>query len=135
VLVNRGWLPRNLSDRTGIAPYDTPAGEVEIDGVARPNASLAFELGHGGSAAHEKIRQNLDVAAYAAETGLPLQPFVIQQQNDTRDKLVRDWPAPTLGVDTNYGYMLQWWGMAAAALGFGLYAARRAAKKDQASNA
>jgi surfeit locus 1 family protein len=135
VLVNRGWLPRNLSDRTGIAPYDTPAGEVEIDGVARPNASLAFELGHGGSAAHEKIRQNLDVAAYAAETGLPLQPFVIQQQNDTRDKLVRDWPAPTLGVDTHYGYMLQWWGMAAAALGFGLYAARRAAKKDQASNA
>ena len=135
VLVNRGWLPRNLSDRTGIAPYDTPAAEVEIDGVARPNASLAFELGHGGSAAHEKIRQNLDVAAYAAETGLPLQPFVIQQQNDTRDKLVRDWPAPTLGVDTNYGYMLQWWGMAAAALGFGLYAARRAAKKDQASNA
>jgi surfeit locus 1 family protein len=135
VLVNRGWLPRNLSDRTGIAPYDTPAGEVEIDGVARPNASLAFELGHGGSAAHEKIRQNLDVAAYAAETGLPLQPFVIQQQNDTRDKLVRDWPAPTLGVDTNYGYMLQWWGMAAAALGFGLYAARRAAKKEQASNA
>jgi cytochrome oxidase assembly protein ShyY1 len=135
VLVNRGWLPRNLSDRTGIAPYDTPAGEVEIDGVARPNASLAFELGHGGSAAHEKIRQNLDVAAYAAETGLPLQPFVIQQQNDTRDRLVRDWPAPTLGVDTNYGYMLQWWGMAAAALGFGLYAARRAAKKEQASNA
>jgi surfeit locus 1 family protein len=135
VLVNRGWLPRNLSDRTGIAPYDTPAGEVEIDGVARPNASLAFELGHGGSVAHEKIRQNLDVAAYAAETGLPLQPFVIQQQNDTRDKLVRDWPAPTLGVDTNYGYMLQWWGMAAAALGFGLYAACRAAKKDQASNA
>jgi surfeit locus 1 family protein len=135
VLVNRGWLPRNLSDRTGIAPYDTPAGEVEIDGVARPNASLAFELGHGGSAAREKIRQNLDVAAYAAETGLPLQPFVIQQQNDTRDKLVRDWPAPTLGVDTNYGYMLQWWGMAAAALAFGLYAARRAAKKEQASHA
>ena len=135
VLVNRGWLPRNLSDRTGIAPYDTPKGEVEIEGVARPNASLAFELGQGGSAPHEKIRQNLDVTKYAAETGLPLQPFVIQQQNDTGDKLVRDWPAPTVGVDTNYGYMFQWWGMAAAALGFGLYAARRAARKEQASHA
>jgi len=33
-------------------------------------------------------------------------------------------------VDTNYGYMLQWWGMALAALGFGLYAARRAAKNE-----
>jgi surfeit locus 1 family protein len=130
VLVNRGWLPRNLSDRTGIESYVTPVGEVEIEGIARANASQAFELGHGGSDAKLKIRQNLNVAAYAAETGLPLQPFVIQQRNDTGDKLVRDWPAPTMGVDTNYGYMLQWWGMAAAALGFGLYAARRAAKKD-----
>jgi surfeit locus 1 family protein len=128
VLVNRGWLPRNLSNRTGIEPYETPDHEIGIEGVARANASQAFELGRGGSAAGLQIRQNLDVAAYARETGLPLQPFVIQQQSDSGDKLVRDWPAPTLGVDTNYGYMLQWWGMAAAALGFGLYAARRAAK-------
>lgn len=134
VLVNRGWLPRNLSDRTGIEPYATPGGEVEIEGIARANASQAFELGQGGSAAKLKIRQNLNVAAYAAEAGLPLQPFVIQQMNDTGDKLVRDWPAPTTGVDTNYGYMLQWWGMAAAALGFGLYAARRAAKKDESKD-
>jgi cytochrome oxidase assembly protein ShyY1 len=56
---------------------------------------------------------------------------VIQQTNDTGDKLVRDWPAPTLGVDRNYGYMFQWWGMAAAAIAFGLYAARRAAKKGE----
>lgn len=61
---------------------------------------------------------------------LPLQPFVIQQLNNSGDKLVRDWPAPTMGVDTNYGYMLQWWGMALAALGFRLYAARRAAKNE-----
>jgi surfeit locus 1 family protein len=127
VLVNRGWLPRNLADRTGIEPYDTPSGEVEVEGIARANASQAFE--------RQKIRQNLDVAAYAAETGLPLQPFVIQQLNNSGDKLVRDWPAPTMGVDTNYGYMLQWWGMALAALGFGLYAARRAAKKDNTGQA
>jgi surfeit locus 1 family protein len=131
VLVNRGWLPRNADVRTAIEHYDTPRGEVEIEGVARADASKAFELGEGGSAAHQKIRQNLDVHAYAAETGLPLQPFVIQQLSDAGDKLVRDWPAPTTGVERNYGYMFQWWGMAAAALGFGLYAARRAAKKDQ----
>lgn len=134
VLVNRGWLPRNLADRTGIEPYLTPGGEVDIEGIARANASQAFELGRGGSDAKLKIRQNLSVAAYATETGLPLQPFVIQQSNNTGDKLVRDWPAPTMGVDTNYGYMLQWWGMAAAALGFGLYAARRAAKKDESKD-
>jgi surfeit locus 1 family protein len=129
VLVNRGWLPRNNDVRTAIAPYTTPSGDVAIEGIARADASRAFELGQGGSAPHQAIRQNVDVAAYAAETGLPLQPFVIQQTSDLEDGLVRDWPAPTLGVERNYGYMLQWWGMAAAALVFGLYAARRAAKK------
>ncbi|CAM2191384.1 SURF1-like protein [Paraburkholderia kururiensis] len=133
VLVNRGWLPRNMQDRTAIAPYQTPKGEVQVQGIARADASRAFELGQGGSAAHQAIRQNLDVASYATETGLPLQPFVIQQTNDTHDGLVRDWPVPTMGVERNYGYMFQWWGMAAAALGFGLYAARRAAKKPRAS--
>ncbi|WP_240766788.1 SURF1 family protein [Paraburkholderia flava] len=131
VLVNRGWLPRNSSDRTAIEPFDTPKGDIEIEGIARADASKAFELGQGGSAAHQKIRQNLDVAAYATETGLPLQPFVIQQVSDDGDRLVRDWPAPTTGVERNYGYMLQWWGMAIAAIAFGLYAARRAAKKEQ----
>jgi surfeit locus 1 family protein len=130
VLVNRGWLPRNADVRTAIAPYRTPTGEVAIEGIARANASRAFELGEGGSAAHQQIRQNLDVAAFASETALPLQPFVIEQTSDDNDALVRDWPAPTTGVERNYGYMFQWWGMAAAALGFGLYAARRAAKKE-----
>ncbi|SEA07219.1 SURF1 family protein [Paraburkholderia sartisoli] len=135
VLVNRGWLPRNMNDRTEIKPFVTPKGEIEIEGIARADASKAYELGQGGSAAHQQIRQNLDVNAYATETGLTLQPFVIQQLSDDGDTLVRDWPVPATGVETNYGYMFQWWGMAAAAIGFGLYAARRAAKKEHAPSA
>ncbi|NIE67849.1 SURF1 family protein [Burkholderia sp. Ax-1719] len=138
VLVNRGWLPRSIDNRERIAPYETPAGSVEVEGIARADASRAFELGAGGSAAHQKIRQNLGVASYAAETGLPLQPFVIQQTGFVspsapafKDGLVRDWPAPSTDVERNIGYMFQWWGMAAAALGFGLYAARRAATKER----
>jgi surfeit locus 1 family protein len=135
VLINRGWLPRNINDRTVIEPYDTPSGQIEIEGIARADATRAFELGQGGSDPHQLIRQNLDVSAYAAETGLPLQPFVIQQLSDDGDKLVRDWPAPITDVDRNYGYMFQWWGMAVAAVAFGLYAARRAARKEPASGA
>jgi len=135
VLINRGWLPRNINDRTVIAPYVTPPGQIEIEGIARADATRAFELGQGGSAPHQSIRQNLDLGAYAAETGLPLQPFVIQQLSDDGDKLVRDWPAPDTDVERNYGYMLQWWGMAIAALAFGLYAARRAAKQEHAPSA
>ena len=135
MLVNRGWLPRNIADRTGSSRMTRRRVEIEIEGIARADATRAFELGQGGSAPHQLIRQNLDVDAYAAETGLPLQPFVIQQLSDDGDKLVRDWPAPNTDVERNYGYMFQWWGMAVAALGFGLYAARRAAKKEHASGA
>jgi surfeit locus 1 family protein len=135
VLINRGWLPRNINDRTVIEPYDTPSGQIEIEGIARADATRAFELGQGGSDPHQLIRQNLDVGAYATETGLPLQSFVIQQLSDDGDKLVRDWPAPITDVDRNYGYMFQWWGMAVAAVGFGLYAARRAARKEHTSGA
>lgn len=134
VLVNRGWLPRNFAERTEIAPYDTPGGTVTVEGIARADATRAFDLGPSGAAPSDKIRQNLDVASYATETGLPLQPFVIQQTGfvpAAKDGLVRDWPQPTTDVERNYGYMLQWWGMAAAALGFGLYAARRAATKTR----
>jgi surfeit locus 1 family protein len=130
VLVNRGWLPRNDEDRARIAPYRTPDGEVDVTGTARANASQAFELGHGGSAERMKIRQNLAIDAYAQETGLHLQPFVIQQTGGSDDGLVRDWPVQTEDTQRNYGYMVQWWAMAAAALAFGLYAARRAARQE-----
>ena len=111
VLVNRGWLPRDLRDRASIMPYATPAGDITVEGLAMPDPSRAFELGHGGSAAGLSIRQNLDVAEYARETSLPLQPFVVMQTNDTGDHLLRDWPQPASGADGNYVYMAQWCGM------------------------
>jgi cytochrome oxidase assembly protein ShyY1 len=45
VLVNRGWLPRDPVDRTRIAPTTTPAGEVQVEGIAVPHASRVFSLG------------------------------------------------------------------------------------------
>ena len=46
VLVNRGWLPRNMSNRETIAPYVTPPGEIEIEGIARADATRARRPRH-----------------------------------------------------------------------------------------
>jgi len=136
VLVNRGWLPRDPAERTRIAPYRTPAGEIEITGLARADAGRTLALSGRTPETGQPIRQNLDVADYARETGLALQPFVIVQDTGNSggsdgtvgaDGLLRDWPRPTADVARNYGYMVQWWAMAAAALGFGLYLAFRRA--------
>ena len=119
VLVNRGWLPRDPADRTRIAPYTTPAGEVQVEGMAVPHASRVFSLGSkdGADEVGQRLRQNIDLDAFSREIGVPLQPFVVEQQSDAQDGLARDWPRADLGADRNYGYAFQWFAMAAAVLG------------------
>jgi cytochrome oxidase assembly protein ShyY1 len=62
------------------------------------------------------VRQNFDIAEFAAETGLALQPIVIEQRSDGGDGLLREWPRPDLGVDMHASYALQWYSLAALAI-------------------
>jgi cytochrome oxidase assembly protein ShyY1 len=67
-----------------------------------------------------RIWQNLTIARYRAAVPLPIQPFVIQQDNTQapEDGLVRAWPSPELGIDKHYGYAFQWFALAATLLVF-----------------
>ena len=119
VLVQRGWLPRHSTDRTRIAPFDTTAGEVEVRGRIAPPPARLYEFDAAASGA---IRQNLDLAAYAGETGLRLLPLSVMQERapqDADDGLLREWPRPTLDVHKHYGYAFQWFAL--CALTAGLY--------------
>jgi surfeit locus 1 family protein len=59
------------------------------------------------------IRQNLDLQAFRAETRLPLRTdLTLQQTGAPSEGLLRDWPAPALGVEKHYGYAFQWFGIA-----------------------
>lgn len=117
VLILRGWLPRDAQDRTRIAPFPTPSGEVTIEGTALAAVPKVYSLGQSASAeAGKQIRQNVDLAAYAAELGVALQPLVIEQRSDTGDGLARDWAPADLGADRHYGYAFQWFGLAALTL-------------------
>lgn len=117
VLVNRGWLPRDPQERTRIAPFPTPAGEIEVSGTAVATAGRVFELGSGNEAG-QVIRQNADVAALAVELGTTLQPFVLQQTSDTGDGLARDWPKADSGAERHDGYAFQWFALAALTIVF-----------------
>ena len=69
-----------------------------------------------GSSKPAHVRQNLDIAAYAAETGLRLQPRVIEQHSDLPDGLAREWPRHDAGIEKHQGYALQWYSLAALAV-------------------
>jgi surfeit locus 1 family protein len=106
VLVNRGWMERGAELRT-------PAGEVRIEGVALARLPQAMRIGEESKT---RVRQNLDVAAYAAETNLRLRPTVIEQHSDTGDGLLRDWPRPDSGAEKNEAYSFQWYSLATLAI-------------------
>ena len=108
VLVQRGWVQRNFLDRSSLPVLDTPAGTVAVTGRIAPPPSKLYELG-GPTAG--RIRQNLDMAAFAQETGLSLLPVSVQQVGVLADGLQRDWPQPATGVDKHYGYAAQWFGL------------------------
>lgn len=123
VLVQRGWAPRDLRDRARVPVVPTPAGEVRIVGrIAPPPASLyAFDGPDTGP-----LRQNLDLGAYARETGLALRPLSVLQIDAGddgnvgaagHDGLQRRWPAPAVDVHKHYGYAFQWFALATLLIG------------------
>ena len=117
VLVQRGWLPRDQADRTRIVAAPPPVGRVQVQGLIAPPPGRLYEFDTAASGA---IRQNLDINAFARETGLRLRPLSVQQQDDATqpsDGLMRQWSAPASGVHKHYGYAFQWFALSALILG------------------
>ena len=114
VLVQRGWVPRDFLDRTRLPAVQTPEGLVTVRGrIAPPPSKLyAFKGDDSG-----QIRQNIELGALRNETGLPLLDLSVVQIGSTSEGLLRDWPAPDLGVDRHYGYAVQWFALCVLAIG------------------
>jgi surfeit locus 1 family protein len=113
VLVQRGWAPRDFNDRSRLPDIATPAGQIVVEGRLAPPPGQLYQLGEAGQG---PIRQNIDLPAFARETGLPLLPGVsVQQTAGAPDGLQRDWPVVSLGVDKHRGYAAQWFGLCALA--------------------
>ena len=116
VLVQRGWVARDAADRTRLPALATPGGEVTVRGRVAPPPSRLYEF---SAAASGPIRQNLDLDAFARETGLALLPVSVLEQGgpEADPALVRDWLRPAADAHKNYGYAAQWWGLALLIVG------------------
>jgi surfeit locus 1 family protein len=108
VLVERGWVPRNFEQRERLPPIQTAEGLIELRGRIAPPPAKLYEF---PGAQRGAIRQNLDLAQFRAETGLPLLDLAVRQTEGPPDGLLRDWPEAASGAATNYGYAFQWWAM------------------------
>jgi len=118
VLVLRGWIKRDVMDRTRIPPIATPQGVIEISGIVRNSSSHLLQLGEAAPLRPNAIVQNAEAQDIGRAAGLSIRPFAVEQLNDMQDGLVRDWPRPSLGEDRHRGYAFQWYALAATALIF-----------------
>src|ERR1700741_1498471 len=111
VLVNRGWIEAGKT-REVLPDVRTPAGALRVEGIALERLPKILNL----EDAKGRVRQSLDIAAYAKETGLQLESRVIEQHSDSGDGLVRDWAPHDAGAEKNAAYALQWYSLAALAV-------------------
>jgi surfeit locus 1 family protein len=109
VLVLRGWIEAGRT-RDAVPEVRTPAGPVVVAGVALERLPRVMPLQDDPKS---RVRQGLELAEYAAQTGLRLKPFFLEQHSAADDGLLRDWPRADAGVEKHESYSLQWYSFAA----------------------
>lgn len=126
VLVARGWLQRNVLERTKLPPLVTPTGIIHLRGVVRDNLDRSMQLGQTEIPQPGAILQNLTIASLRDRGNWDLWGKVVEQSSEVNDGLSRNWPKPNAGSDKHRGYAFQWYGLALmAALFFVVTGLRR----------
>lgn len=116
VLVERGWIPRDFTDRKKLQAIETPVGTVTI-AVRRiktpaPPAGFAKDLN-----VEYPIVQFVDLAVIAKNMQAKTYTGMVQQVGETSEGLKRDWYEPASGAEKNYGYAFQWFALCALLAG------------------
>ena len=122
VVVQRGWVPRDFQDRGKLPAVPTPDGDVTVEGryAGPPPRLFAFD---DAPAPRARVRQNLDLDAYAREIDVALRPgSVVQTGEDVTSGaasgvLHRVWSMPASGIERHHGYAFQWFGLSALLAG------------------
>jgi len=130
VLVNRGWVA--WPDRRSTLPeVVTPAGEIDVSGVASVPSGKKFFLMPDHEDANPALWTRLDLERFEKLHPGALQPVVLlQNEAGATDTLVRKWPPPEDRVAMHQSYSMQWFAMALALVIF--YGVASLRKKESA---
>ena len=109
VLVLRGWIEAGRT-RDAVPEVRTPSGPLSVEGIALERLPRVMPLEEDPKS---RVRQGIELEQFAAQTGLRLRPFFLEQHSPADDGLLRDWPRADAGVEKHQSYSLQWYSFAA----------------------
>jgi surfeit locus 1 family protein len=110
VLVNRGWVAAPVHRET-LPQLRTPPGLQLVEGRVLDHFPRAYAP--AAAKPEGRVWQNVEVATFAAWSGLKLEPYVLEQHSPLADGLARNWPNADAGAEKNESYALQWYSLAA----------------------
>jgi surfeit locus 1 family protein len=117
VLVLRGWVARDLKDRTKRPQLQPVRGTRKVVGLSQPDVPQSYELGKPWiPSKQDYLWQNASREIYSTWSGLTLEGFVLRQTEaliGIDDGLVREWAAFNVDEDKHRGYAVQWYSLGA----------------------
>lgn len=119
VLVDRGWVPFTGSRaRLPDVSLQSSGPAVVTGRIGRlPAPGLSFgRVPPSPGGAWPKVTSFPSRAQLAAALGRPLEPRILLLDPREPDGYLRDWHPPGMPALENWGYAVQWWAFAAAAL-------------------
>lgn len=105
VLVNRGWIATGVN-RDILPHIPEVKGKVKVTGTVIPPTQRALVL--SDQVVTGTVWSTLYIDRYQEQTGLVLQPILIQQEDALEDGLIREWARLDTGSSKNLGYAFQW---------------------------
>ncbi len=123
LLVNRGWVGADdeISDGVG----DEVGGQLYL-----PEKGFTLGAAYVPPSTDQppwpKVIQYFDAPALSAVLGVELQPAVVALDANHPGGFVRIWRGLAMTSTRHFGYAVQWWGLAATLLVFGVIWRRRA---------
>ncbi len=133
VMVLRGWVARDVRNRTLALAFDTPTRLVRIEGLALRDLPQPMLLGSDVDRAEPgtAVLQRFDLDAWRRTHSPEPFAFVIRQTSALDDGLVRDWVQPGTSVARHHGYAFQWFAMSvSAAIAWAVMAARGRRRRE-----
>ncbi|MDD9857100.1 MAG: SURF1 family protein [Gammaproteobacteria bacterium] len=131
LLVNRGWL--DASDSAAPAGWQDAGADAAVSGrLYLPQKGFTLGAAHSPAAQRPggaEVFQYFDAAAWSEVFGSALQPAAVALDAGHPRAFERIWRGAAVTSMRHFGYAVQWWGLAATLLVFGVIWRGRAARR------